>query len=361
MGGLPFISDYLQYRCNRLADLLDADDPVRDLNTSLWRSFKEERRSLDIPSDNEPLEIGIYSVQQGPTRAEAFFDWQHLPGSYSHVQRLLAAHASLRCALAGSEADKIIGVADVNLRELSQEQIYQFCEQVARWWDSNERTFATPFSRMAYVMKNWLDGVYGEKPGGLHVSLDAIQQLAIDQRELVTQSALCLHEIIRDVLSNGDHLRVAVVGEGLWSETVSVEFGLQGVECVQYVEMPAGEDYDLVFLLHTHNVVDPELAEHVACRVLVELLPDQINPEADSVLFSRGVVVVPDLICSCAPEIVENWWIGGRRVADWQRMLAISFADLWKRTCEKQAQKNISFHDAALLLAFDRLAERWTE
>ena len=358
----PFISDYWQYRCNRIMAALEPDDPVRAVNDTLWRSYKEEKRTLELRDDTENLiEVNMFSVTQVPTSTEAIYDWQHLTGTYSHVQRLLAAHASIRCALIESEADKIIGVSNVNLRELTQEQVHDFCGQIVSWWDKNERTFLSPYSRMAHIIRNWLDGMYGEKPGGNHPSLDALKTIEVEQKDVIVQSAISAFSMATNDVSEDEKITVAIIGRGLWSEALAVEMHTAGKPCHQYAELPDDLDCDVVFLMHTHNVINPEQAKNLRCRCIIEVLPDQINPDADPILLDRNIVVVPDVLCTCSADIVEDWWIKGQRVSDWSRALSLTMNDIWNRVKSVQEKRNICYHDAALMVAFERLAERWPD
>lgn len=359
MSSLPFISDNWQFRCNRYTSTLAAGDPLSEVNAALWRSFKEEHRSILLEDDGDTAEVEVFSVQQGPTSAEAFYDWQPSSGTYNHVQRLLAAHASLRCAISQTEADRVIGVANVNVRELSPDQLNSMCSQIVAWWDINERTFASPFSRLAGIMRNWLDGVYGDAPGGEHPSLDALREIDFDDRAILIQSAKSTLSVLRESEVVDKNAPVLVIGEGLWAESVAVELELDGVQCRRTVDVNAGADADVLFLLHTQNCINADAARSLRGSAVVEMVPDQINPEADAILAERSIVVVPDLLANCATEIVEDWWIGGKRVPTWERALAMKFVQMWDDLSAVRSKEKLTWHDAAVHLALQRLAERW--
>lgn len=359
MSTLPFISDNWQFRCNRYASTLGHDDPLGETNSALWRSFKEEHRQLLLQDGEDCAEADVFSVQQGPTRQETFYDWQPSTGSYNHVQRLLAAHASLRCAIAATEADRVIGAANVNIRELSPAQMSSLCGQIVDWWDASERTFASPFCRLAGIMRNWLDGVYGDAQVGEHASLDALRELTFDERAILIQSAKSLIEVLRQKDVVEETAPVLVVGEGLWAESVAVELELDGLQCRRSIDVNAGADTDILFLLHTQNCVDEKAARSLRGRAIVEMVPDQVNPEADRTLTEHGITVVPDLLTSCANEIVEDWWIGGKRVPTWERALTMKFGQVWDDIEAVRRDDKLTWHDAAVSLALRRLAERW--
>lgn len=357
---LPFISDFWQHRCNRLIGSLPEDHALKSLNRNLWQSFKEETHRLLIPGwDEEPLSIAVHSVQQGPTRTQAFYAWQHIPESFSLTHRIRAAHASLRCALVNSGADKIIGVVAVNIKELGPDQADRFCQEVAKWWDGNEHTFATPFSELAVIMLNWLDGLYGDKPTGSHPSLDALRELKVDRGSLIVQTAIRLFDILQEEQDLGRAPKVAVVGAGAWAKSIAEEIGLREALCRQVSKLPLEGDYDQIILLHLDNVLEPDLAEKLNCRSIIEILPGQINPDCDEIILRKGITVIPDSICTSAAEMVENWWIGGRRVPDWKMALQLELKALWKEVQERKETMKIGHHEAALLLALERLSQRW--
>jgi hypothetical protein len=360
MSSLPFISDNWQYRCNRLVGTLPEGDPLRQINAILWRSFKEETRSIMIPEEGaEPREVSVYSVQQGPARTEAFYDWQPMAGSYNHVQRLLAAHASLRCALIDARADRVIGLAGVNLRDLSPDEIYNLCATIVEWWDSNERTYVSPFSRMASILRNWLRGGYGDAPGGDYPSLEALRALDIDQRHVIVHCGISALDALRKQGSVSGDASVGVVGVGVERESLAAELGNMGAPCHQYMDYPFGQEQDVMILLHAHNLIMPNRAGEVSCRALVEVIPDQINPDADEILMRRGVTVVPDVLCSCATDMVENWWLSGSAVPDWRKAMHGQVAELWEKISSSQEKHSCPHHDAALRLALSGLEGCW--
>ena len=361
MSTVPFISDNWQFRCNRYASTLPDNDPLAESNAMLWRSFKEEHRNLLLHDGDEMAEVGVVSVQQGPMRTEAFYDWQPSTGSYNHVQRLLAAHANLRCAIAGTEADRIIGAANVNIRELTPAQMDSMCAQIVAWWDANERTFASPFSRLAGIMRNWLNGVYGDAPGGEYPSLDALRELTFDQRDIIIQTAKEILSVLREREAVDKGAPVLVIGEGLWAESVAVELELAGVQCRRSIDIHAGADVDVLMFAHTQNCIDVKTAEALKGCAVIELVPDQVNPEADAILSDRGMAVVPDLLANCATEIVEDWWIGGKRVATWERALGLKLGQMWDDLEAARQKERLTWHDAAVHLALQRLAGLWQE
>lgn len=356
----PFINDFWQHRCNRLVERLPEDHALKNLNRNLWQSFKEETHRMVIPGwDEEPLDIAVHSVQQGPTRTQAFYAWQHIPESFSLTHRIRAAHASLRCALVESGADKIIGAVEVNIKELGPDQANRFCHEIARWWDGNEHTFATPFSELAVIMLNWLDGLYGDKPTESHPSLDALHELKVDRGSLIAQTAIRMFDILKEEQDLGRAPKVAVVGAGAWAKSIAEEIGLREAFCRQLGKLPTEGDYDQIYLLHLDNVLEPDVAEKLKCRSIIEILPGQINPDCDEIFLEKGTSIVPDVICASTAEMVENWWLGGRRVPDWKTALKLGLEALWNEVHERQNTEKIGHHEAALLLALERLSHRW--
>jgi len=356
----PSVSDFWQYRCRRLTERLEDCDALKVLNHALWESYKEETRRITLSAaEGEQLEVTVYSVQQGPTRRNTFYDWQHIPDIFRQAQRLRAVHANLRCAAADSEADKVIGAVGVNLQELTLPQVVSLCEEMAEWWEFSGRTYLSPFSQMAYVMRNWLDGVYGEEPLGNHPSLDPLREIEIDTRTLVAECAKSIFSILKQDMGLSDSPEIGLVGVGAWAESAASELRSLGATCDRFDHLPVGRNREIYFLLHSENSLTLDLAGELKCRAVVEMLPGQINPEVDEVLQARGVVVVPDLVCASAQEIVEDWWIGGRRVPGWAMALFLKLSALWEEIRRRKAETGLCYHDVALMLALQRIAKRW--
>lgn len=356
----PSVGDFWHCRCTRLVEQLPENHLICELNDYLWTSCKEETHHILIPSGNgEDIRIGILSIQQGPTRKHAFYDWQHLPDTYRHVQRMRAVHGNLRCALAESESDKIVGTVGINLQELKLSQVESLCEEMADWWELSEGIFLSPFSQMSYVMRNWTEGVYGDRPAGLHPSLDPIREIDADPRLLAYETAVSIYSILKKQFNLGASPEVGVVGIGAWAESVVSEVRSLGAACSHFDYMPVGRRCDILFLLHTENSVTTDIAEQLNCGALVELLPGQINPDSDDILRRKEVVVVPDVFCMCSQEIVENWWLGGRRVPGWEMALYVRLSEVWEGVLNKSKREDLSYHDATLILALEMLSRRW--
>ncbi|HUX08232.1 MAG TPA: hypothetical protein VMX35_13065 [Acidobacteriota bacterium] len=360
MSAYPSVSDFWQIRCRRLGKLLPDGHVLKDLAGSLWESFKEETHQLAIPGvEGDRLNIKVLSVQQGPTRRYAFYEWQHVPESFHQVQRARAVHANLRCAFAGTANDKILGAVNVNLQELLLTQVDKLCEQMAAWWEKNEDTYLSPFSQMAYVMRNWLDGVYGDKPVGEHPSLDALKEIDIGPRELIAECAKSIYSILKQQLKLNDEPEIGLIGIGSWAESVTSELRCLGAICDRFDHVPVGREREIFFLIHNENCITADEAARLKCKALVEMIPGQINPEADELLKQREILIVPDLLCSCAQEIMEDWWLGGRRMPGWAMVLFIRLQELWDELQKKREELDANYHDAAFLTALEKLADRW--
>jgi len=360
MSAYPSVSDFWQFRCRRLAEQLTESHALKNLADTLWESFKEEIHRIAIPGVEENrLNVEVYSVQQGPARQYAFYEWQHTPERFRQVQRARAVHANLRCAFAGTANDKILGTVNVNLQELLLTQVDKLCEQLAGWWERNEGIYLSPFSQMAYVMRNWLDGVYGNKPAGEHPSLDPLKEIEVGPRMLIAEGAKSIYSILRQQLKLGSKPEIGLIGVGAWAESATSELRCLGAICDRFDHVPLGREREIYFLIHNENCITADEATELRCKALVEILPGQINPDADDVLMRRNLLVVPDLLCSCAQEILEDWWLGGRRVPGWAMVLFVRLSELWDELQKKRQDLGGNFHDAALLTALERLAYHW--
>ena len=360
MNTLPSLSDFWQHRCNRLGERYGGNGALKVLSHTLWQSFKEETHQLVLAGPEKTgMHVKVYSVMQGPPCERSFFDWQHFSGAFRHTRRLRAVHAGLRCALACTEAHKAIGAVGANLQELMLSQVEQLCAGIAAWWERTEGIYLSPFAQMGYVMRNWLEGVYGDKPSGQHPSLDALVQTDADHRMLMAETVKSVFSILRDEFTLGDAPHVGLVGVGAWAETAVAELRSLGAICDHFDQLPVERELSILFLLHSENCITPEMARKLDCGILVELVPGQINPDADQVLMDRGVVVFPDLLCASAQEIVEDWWLGGRRVPGWAMALYIKLKEVWQEARRKAGDLGVCLHEAMLIMALERVSERW--
>jgi hypothetical protein len=359
MDIVSLVSEAWQQRCHRLSSL-DIDSSIKEFNDTFWLNFIESKSSIVLSGEPSGWQsIEILSTVQWPIVNSAYYDVQLVPETTRHVHRMRSTSANIRRALAGSEADKIVSTVKTNLLELSINQVSNLCREITKWLVKERDSYLSPFSPMANIIRNWLNGVYGEKPTTLYPSLQPIMDFGKDKRTVIRESANSLLSVLTKHELIGNSPTIGIVGKGAWIDQILSELRSYGANCNQYDQLHPDLLEDVLFILLPENTLTPEIAELITCKAIVELLPGQINPACDDILYKRNIMVIPDVVCTASIEIVENWWLTGNKVPDWPMALYLRLSELYSEVQTRSSEKDICCHDAALLLALERLTERW--
>jgi glutamate dehydrogenase (NAD(P)+) len=104
-------------------------------------------------------------------------------------------------------------------------------------------------------------------------------------------------------------------------------------------------------------------ATAVSARLIMEAANGPITPEADAILRTRGIVVVPDILCNAGGVIVSHLeWVQNRQRIAWDEAdvndrlattMRRAFCEVWERA----TSAGVTMRDAALDVAIKRVAE----
>ncbi len=122
-------------------------------------------------------------------------------------------------------------------------------------------------------------------------------------------------------------------------------------------------DVAVLYPAAMEGVITQQNADRVRARIVCELADSPTTPEADRVLFLKGVQVIPDLIASAGGVIVSylehvqglghHAWPGERVLRDLDGRISEAF----DAVCRMQKAQNVLPRQAAYLVAVGRVAE----
>ncbi|HWP31023.1 MAG TPA: Glu/Leu/Phe/Val dehydrogenase [Fimbriimonadales bacterium] len=122
-------------------------------------------------------------------------------------------------------------------------------------------------------------------------------------------------------------------------------------------------DVDVLLPAALENQITEENAKNVRAKIVAELANGPTTPEADSILFSRNIFVIPDFLCNAGGvtvsyfEQVQNAynfrWKLGEVYARLDETMTAAFANV----LEVQRERNIPPRMAAYLVAIQRVAQ----
>ncbi|MDE3058808.1 MAG: Glu/Leu/Phe/Val dehydrogenase [Bacteroidota bacterium] len=111
------------------------------------------------------------------------------------------------------------------------------------------------------------------------------------------------------------------------------------------------------------NSITPENAQKVDAKIIAEAANGPITPEADAILFEKGVFIIPDILCNAGGVTVSYFeWAQDESHVFWdenevysrlEKIMKTSFADVMKI----QRDRKVNMRLAANMLGISRVAE----
>jgi glutamate dehydrogenase (NAD(P)+) len=111
------------------------------------------------------------------------------------------------------------------------------------------------------------------------------------------------------------------------------------------------------------NVITKENADNLKCRILVEGANSPTTPEADEILQSKDILVMPDIVANAAGVTAGYFeWVQGLMHLFWtDQEVYDRLGELVGRACslvfEKASTHKIDLRTAAICIAVERIAE----
>ncbi|MCE5334786.1 MAG: Glu/Leu/Phe/Val dehydrogenase [Desulfobacteraceae bacterium] len=125
-------------------------------------------------------------------------------------------------------------------------------------------------------------------------------------------------------------------------------------------------DVDILVLAALENTLTEKNADKVKAKIVVELANGPTTPEADEILFRKGVHVIPDFLCNAGGvtvsyfEMVQNasmyYWDEKEVHEKLDRKMTTAYDEVY----EKSVKFNINMRKAAYTVAIGRVVEAMT-
>ena len=111
------------------------------------------------------------------------------------------------------------------------------------------------------------------------------------------------------------------------------------------------------------NQITAANADAVKAKLIVELANGPTTPEADAVLFKKGIVVAPDILANAggvtvsyfeqAQNASNYYWSEAEVLEKLKKIMVEAFDSVW----EKKEKYAVDLRTAAFVLAVERVAE----
>ncbi|UEC43894.1 MAG: Glutamate dehydrogenase [Methanothrix sp.] len=122
-------------------------------------------------------------------------------------------------------------------------------------------------------------------------------------------------------------------------------------------------DVDILISAALENVITKENAPHIKAKIIAELANGPTTPEADEILFEKGVHVIPDFLCNAGGvtvsyfEMVQNIDRYCWDVEDVRKRLDERMTRAYHSVLETSRAYNINMRQAAYVVAVNRVVE----
>jgi len=120
-------------------------------------------------------------------------------------------------------------------------------------------------------------------------------------------------------------------------------------------------EVDLLVPAALGGVITQDNVDRIKASVIVEAANAPIRPEADQILFQRGVIILPDVLCNAGGVTVSYFeWVQNRQYYKWglnrvrqelDYVLSQAFEQVW----EEARQRSVSLRTAAYIIAIQRV------
>jgi glutamate dehydrogenase (NAD(P)+) len=398
----------VQQQLNECAKILKLDESIHNI---LRMPMREIHVSLPVKMDDGTTKMfqGFrvqYNNALGPTKGGIRFH----PDETVDTVRALAAWMTWKCSLLNLPLGGAKGGVICNPKQMSKGEMERLSRvYIERIWkcigpedDIPAPDVYTTSQIMAWMMDEYSKiaqknqfGVVTGKPivlggsacredatarGGLYVLREAADEIGLDlgYATLAIQgygnagynAALLARSLFGSkVVAVSDSKGAIYNKEGLDPEEVeqhkirtSSVTGFPGAEQISNREL-LELAVDVLVPSALENVITVENAPSIKAKILVELANGPTTPEADDILFSKGVHVLPDFLCNAGGvtvsyfEMAQNFYMYYWDKEEVDKRLARKMAEAYHSVLHNSKKYQVNMRQAAYVVAVGRLAE----
>lgn len=406
----PF--EIAQAQLDRAAKLLNLDEGTHQ---TLRNPLREIQVTLPVRMDDGKVKVFRgFRVQYNDARGATKGGIRFHPDETIDTVRALGAWMTWKTAvvdipLGGGKGGIICNpkeMSDGELERLSRAYIRQIGRLLGEKMDSLAPDVYTNAQIMAWMMDEyyWMNGqnepgMITGKPlelggsqgrhdatarGGVYCVREAARELGMDTAAATFavqgfgnagQYAALLH---RDLIGPGKLVAVSDSRGGIFNAD-----GLKAEDVIAYkaknksvVGFPGSKkitneellalDVDILYPSALEQAINKSNAANVKAKLICELANGPTTPEADQILYDKGVFIIPDFLANAGGvtvsyfEMVQNhynyYWDIDTVYERLEKKMTAAFADVYRMYQDRQSDK-IDMRTAAYLVAVARVAE----
>lgn len=399
--------EIVQAQFTRCTCDLGLDENVQEL---LSTSLRELQVSVPVVMDSGRLKVfqGFrvqYNDALGPTKGGVRF---HKDQSLESV-RALAALMTWKCALHGLPLGGAKGGVICDPKELSRKELEclsrAYIRSIFNFIGDRKDSLAPDVNTDAQVMAWMMDeysrlagenvfGIVTGKPlilggsagrkdatarGGWYSISEAAKAIGQDLKgarvavqgygNVGYNAARQAAEFGCKVVAVSDSRGGILLEDGLDAEAVSRHklqtgsvIGLSGTRNISNQEL-LELDVDVLIPAALEGVITAENAGRVGAKIVAEMANGPTTPEADEVLFAKGVHIIPDILCNGGGvivsylEMVQNFDMWSWEEEDVIRLLEKKMVQAYASVIKATKENKVNMRQAAYVVAVRRLVE----
>jgi glutamate dehydrogenase (NAD(P)+) len=122
-------------------------------------------------------------------------------------------------------------------------------------------------------------------------------------------------------------------------------------------------EVDILIPAALENVITEENARNIKARIIAELANGPTTPEADDILYKKGVHVLPDFLCNAGGvtvsyfEMVQNFYMYYWEEEEIRQRLDKKMVTAYRMTLDTSKKYKINMRQAAYVVAVGRVVE----
>lgn len=393
---------------------LDKVAKIKNFNEEFIARLRQPDRdiriSIPVKMDNGTIKIfeGYrveYNNALGPYKGGIRY---HQDTEINEV-KALAFWMALKCAVAGIPMGGGKGGITVNPKELSKGEL----ERLSRGWVQKlsdilgpKKDVPAPDVNTTPEIMAWMNDEYqkitGDKTGAMITGKPLDKGGSEGRGTATAQGGFFIFEALKKELNLPEKCKVVVQGFGnagsvaalIWNKAghsvVAISdskggiYNTNGLNIEKLIEykkstgslsgFPDSKDITNEELLETEcdllipaafeNQITSANADKIKAKAILELANGPITPEADEILFSKNIPIVPDILANSGGVTVSYFeWDQNLKSEHWSEKevfnkLEPMLNDSAKKILEKAKESNTDLRRGAFILALERIQEK---
>ncbi len=375
----------------------------------LMRPDRQVRISIPVTMDDDSQKIFEgYRVEHNNKRGPYKGGIRFHPDADMDEVKALALWMSLKCAVANIPMGGGKGGITVDPKLLSKTEL----ERLSRGWVRGmlpllgpDKDVPAPDVNTNGEIMNWMIDEYekltGEMSGATFTGKPLSNRGSEGREEATSMGGLYVFNALKDSLNLEGSLRVVVQGLGNVGGNAALLFQADGhkiialsdsrgaivneeglnVEAVMQYKKETGSvvgcpgtkeisqndlltlDCDILIPSALENQITDENARDIKAKLVLELANGPTTPDADDILFAKGIYVVPDILANSGGVTVSTFeWEQNQKGEKWTKedvlaRLKVKMEKEATSVLDNSRKYNTDLRRGAFILAMERLAE----